>query len=194
MKGIAALVVLCAFRTPAQQASVTHNVNLREAAHRRASIIETIPAGQHVEITGASRGSFYRVKAADGNEGWAWQKNISAGIPIEHTEAFKAAVRPRINDSDRAHTLVNEASGAKAKTCGQVSGWDACHQRFDAGCTDSTPNYDAYLDYLKNEIPDPATVLSSALRTLSSLDDFLEFDQQSQDVSLGKKPQTQFGA
>jgi hypothetical protein len=195
MKSVTVVALLFSTSAFAQQATVKHNVNLRQAAHLRAHIIETIPEGQNVELMGPPRGSFYRVKSSDGQEGWAWQKNISVGKPNAGMEATMAFMEPRADTSDRAHGLVSNATGAQAMSCGgTVSGWDECHKQFDTGCTSAAhPNYDAYLNYLKNELPDPASVASASVRTIDSLDGFLEFDQQSQDMQLGKQPQVQFG-
>lgn len=58
---------------------------------------------------------------------------------------------------DRAHQLAQQASQQHAARCpsGNVT-LQQCHDQFPDGCSAAAhPNYDAYLDFLKDQDPDP---------------------------------------
>jgi len=58
--------------------------------------------------------------------------------------------------TDRAHDLAKSASKVEAETCEDVSNAQDCHDNYPTGCTTSeNPNYDAYLNFLKNQTPAP---------------------------------------
>lgn len=60
---------------------------------------------------------------------------------------------------DRAHQLAQQASKQKAATCPKPNNLtlQQCHDQFPAGCSAaSPPSYDAYLDFLKDQDPDPS--------------------------------------
>lgn len=59
--------------------------------------------------------------------------------------------------ADRAHDLAAVAAQQKAVTgCKPASlNTQTCHSKFLTGCTDSKRIYDAYLNFLKNQIPAP---------------------------------------
>jgi hypothetical protein len=53
--------------------------------------------------------------------------------------------------------LVAKAGKVAPESCAQVEDFRECHTGFAAGCSDSDhPNYDAYLNLVKNQSPDPA--------------------------------------
>jgi len=53
--------------------------------------------------------------------------------------------------------LVAKAGKAQPESCAQVDDSQQCHTNYAAGCSDSDrPNYDAYLNLVKNQLPDPA--------------------------------------
>jgi hypothetical protein len=59
---------------------------------------------------------------------------------------------------DRAHQLAQQASQQHAARCpnGNVT-LQQCHDQFPDGCSAAAhPNYDAYLDFLKDQDPDPS--------------------------------------
>src|SRR5437016_12170064 len=60
--------------------------------------------------------------------------------------------------ADRAHDLAKVASKQKAVTgCNPASlTTQTCHAQFPTGCTDSADRYDAYLNFLKNQVPGAA--------------------------------------
>ncbi len=61
--------------------------------------------------------------------------------------------------ADRAHDLAKVASKQKAVTgCNPASlTTQTCHGQFPTGCTDSAHKYDAYLNFLKNQVPGAAS-------------------------------------
>lgn len=65
---------------------------------------------------------------------------------------------PACGFADRAHDLAKLAAKQKpVNGCNPASlNTQTCHSKFPAGCTDSQNRYDAYLDFLKNQTPDPA--------------------------------------
>lgn len=59
---------------------------------------------------------------------------------------------------DRAHQLASQAGKQKAAKCPQPNNLtlQQCHNQFPDGCSAAArPNYDAYLDFLKDQDPDP---------------------------------------
>jgi len=66
--------------------------------------------------------------------------------------------------ADRAHDLAKLAAKQKAVTgCNPASlNTQTCHTQFPTGCTDSAHRYDAYLNFLKDQVPGP-TLASTAL-------------------------------
>lgn len=67
------------------------------------------------------------------------------------------AVPPYLLSQDRAHDLASKAASQHPVSCPK-SGMtlQACHDKFPDGCSASAkPNYDAYLDFLKDQDPGP---------------------------------------
>ncbi len=66
--------------------------------------------------------------------------------------------------ADRAHDLAKLAAKQRAVTgCNPGSlNTQSCHAQFPTGCTESAHLYDAYLNFLKNQVPGP-TLPSTAL-------------------------------
>src|SRR5205823_3552334 len=59
--------------------------------------------------------------------------------------------------ADRAHDLAKEASKQHVATCNDVTTLDACHPGYATGCSASQrPRYDAYLNFLKDQDPEPS--------------------------------------
>lgn len=69
----------------------------------------------------------------------------------------------RLNDPKSASRTASEIDSLQPETCSDnLETVDDCHDNYKAGCTHSAnPRYDAYLDYLKNSMPDPASPPSS---------------------------------
>ena len=67
--------------------------------------------------------------------------------------------------ADRAHDLAKVASKQKAVTgCNPASlTTQTCHAQFPTGCTDSAHKYDAYLNFLKNQVPGAALASTAFL-------------------------------
>ena len=66
--------------------------------------------------------------------------------------------------ADRAHDLAKLAAKQRPVTgCSPASlTTKTCHTQFPTGCTESAHKYDAYLNFLKNQVPGP-TLASTAL-------------------------------
>ncbi len=63
--------------------------------------------------------------------------------------------------ADRAHDLAAQAGAAQRRTCENVTTLAACHPSHPTGCSHSaSPQYDAYLNFLKNQVPAPDTGIS----------------------------------
>lgn len=67
----------------AQEATVVRNVNLRADPSTANPPIKLLHSGTPLTLLDPSQqDGFYRVKTADGQEGWVWSKNISvSGVP-----------------------------------------------------------------------------------------------------------------
>lgn len=79
---------------------------------------------------------------------------------------------------DRAHQLASQAGQQKATKCPQPNSLtlQQCHDQFPDGCSAAAhPNYDAYLDFLKDQDPDPG---------LASTKDLVAADFQSLEAKL----------
>lgn len=78
--------------------------------------------------------------------------------------------------ADRAHDLADQAKSQRAASCDPSSlDTASCHNQFPTGCTDATkPNYDAYLNFLKNQTPGADIAPSVQLGG----DDFLQLESQ----------------
>jgi hypothetical protein len=92
--GCICLVFMFAFDVLAQQVTVTRPVNLRPSPATTDPRIELLQPGSHLTLVDSTpQNSFYRVKAADGKEGWVWSKNVT---PI----AALAAIIPQSTECD----------------------------------------------------------------------------------------------
>lgn len=79
--------------------------------------------------------------------------------PVASTLTFLALVLTATPlHGDRAHALAKKAAKAERATCEGVDSVKTCHRDYPTGCTASqTPRYDAYLNYLKNQLPNPTS-------------------------------------
>lgn len=69
---------------------------------------------------------------------------------------------------DRAHDLARQANKLETQTCEDVQTVDDCHNDYPAGCSDSENlRYDAYLNFLKDQMPDQGLPVT---KTLSEAD------------------------
>lgn len=79
---------------------------------------------------------------------------------------------------DRAHQLASQAGQQRAAKCPQPNSLtlQQCHDQLPDGCSAAAhPNYDAYLDFLKDQDPDPS---------LASTKDLVAADFQSLEAKL----------
>ena len=85
--------------------------------------------------------------------------------------------------ADRAHDLAQQASQQRVATCSGVTSLDACHPGFPTGCSGSKkPRYDAYLNFLKDQDPDP----SFAPDAILTEQDWMTKEAQLPDLGLTK--------
>jgi hypothetical protein len=81
------------------------------------------------------------------------------------------AARPA--SADRAADLAAQASSVQRQTCQNVTSLSACHPAYPTGCSASAkPQYDGYLNFLKNQMPTPNAGISRYITrtTIQSLD------------------------
>jgi SH3 domain-containing protein len=88
MKRLPFLFVLCFLFTSlamAQTAVVKHNVNLRSDASTDSDVIETLAVGTQLQMMERDKtNGYYHVTTADGQDGWAWARNIRV-LPLTPT-------------------------------------------------------------------------------------------------------------
>lgn len=77
---------------------------------------------------------------------------------------------------DRAHQLASQAGQQRSAQCPRPNNLslEQCHSQFPDGCSASTRQYDAYLDFLKDQDPDPSLPPTKALTAA----DFQQFESQ----------------
>lgn len=87
------------------------------------------------------------------------RKTAVHSTKITHATATVAALR---NPATSARTL-KQIESLRGETCeDNLETVDDCHANHKTGCTHSeNPGYDAYLNYLKNSLPDPASTPSA---------------------------------
>jgi uncharacterized protein YgiM (DUF1202 family) len=199
---VAVILLLVPSSSLAQQATLTHNTNLRSAPSTSSTIIRLLPSGELVSLTSPAQGGFLHVRTSSGQEGWAWSKNVqkavsSVNASIRKVPASKGAfllAEPRIILEDRAHTVALKAPNVETHQCEDVTDYESCHKSYAEGCTDSSkPNtYDAFLSYIKNLLPTPDSSEAESVGSLNSLANFQAFDKQSIALGIGKQKQVPF--
>jgi len=71
--------------------------------------------------------------------------------------ALATPAPPPQSFSANQKAILAKAGKVEPETCGQVESFQDCHADYAAGCSDSEhPTYDAYLNFVKNQSPDPA--------------------------------------
>lgn len=86
---------------------------------------------------------------------------------------------------DRGHQLASQAGKQKAAKCPQPNNLTSqqCHDQFPDGCSAAgKPNYDAYLDFLKDQDPDPSLASTKNLAAV----DFQSLEAQLTQLSSTK--------
>lgn len=74
------------------------------------------------------------------------------------------SVVPAFAQQDRAHQLAAQAASQVAVQCGNVSTRADCHPSHPTGCSHAQhPRYDAYLNFLKNQVPGPVLASTALL-------------------------------
>lgn len=78
---------------------------------------------------------------------------VAAGLAL----ALATPAAPPQSPSAAQKALLTKAGKVEPESCGQVDNFQDCRSNYAAGCSDSDhPNYDAYLNLVKNQLPDPA--------------------------------------
>jgi hypothetical protein len=97
-------------------------------------------------------------------------------------------------EPDRAHQLATHALSVQGNLCRNVRTSDTCHNRFATGCTVNNSNdpntYDAYLNFLKNQTPDPG--LADGTMVFTKVSDFTDLDDKTRALGLGGGHQAAF--
>ena len=79
---------------------------------------------------------------------------MTRSMPILPVLFVAAASLMPMQAQDRAHELAAQAAAQHSKQCPDGLTLDKCHAEFPDGCsTAAKPNYDAYLDFLKDQDP-----------------------------------------
>ena len=116
--GCVVLVFMFASGVVAQEATVTHSVNLRPSPATENQRIELLQPGTTLTLLDpTAQNGFYHVKVADGQEGWVWSKNVTIVTAL-------AAVIPTSTECDDSlwqHVYKPERLIVKQK-CVAVSG------------------------------------------------------------------------
>jgi len=74
-----------------------------------------------------------------------------------------------------AQNLSSQAHKVQVETCEDVSNFEDCHDNYPTGCSNSqNPNYDAYLNFVKNQLPTGSPDSDSVLEA----GDFSEFEDK----------------
>ncbi len=82
-------VVLMATSAAAQHAVVTRNVNLRAGPASTKTVKETLhPPDELTILDSMQSNGYYEVRAADGQHGWVWARNVQITEIIAGTEVF----------------------------------------------------------------------------------------------------------
>ena len=123
--------------------------------------LDSSPAAlQSLKSAGASQSvldAVSRKAAKKTTSGAAPAAKKRAVHPAKVTHA--ASTVKRLKDPNSASRTASEINSLQPETCAaNLQTVDDCHDNYKAGCTHSErPNYDAYLDYLKNSMQDPAS-------------------------------------
>jgi hypothetical protein len=96
---------------------------------------------------------------------------VRHGLPLLIRLVILLAATPAL--ADRAADLAAQASSVQRETCQNVTGLTDCHPAYPTGCSlSANPQYDAYLNFLKNQTPASGTSISRYITrtTIQSLD------------------------
>ena len=93
-------LLACPSFVAAQQATVKRNVNLRSDPSTNNAPVELLQAGTTlVLLDSATNGGYLHVKAADGQEGWVWSKNVSERSGTTTPTTPLSGASPQCDDS-----------------------------------------------------------------------------------------------
>jgi len=141
----------------------------------RSATIKADPAGdaqvrEHVGegvtlilVEGQQTNGYYHVQAPTvGGDGWIYRTLVRRykGQP----DGGPSPPPSGTSGDTTTQELLKAAATIKAETCVDGLTMDECHQQYPGGCTKSdTPRYDAYLNFLKNRMPDPTSIPRRAI-------------------------------
>lgn len=170
--GICGLVVL-AQQAPNQVTNADINKMLRAGVDQRTvrwviensdgKTLDGSPAAiQALKAAGASQSTLNAVaakaKAGPATIASTPAKKTTQPKTVKHSTSVIAALR----NPTTAARAENQIASLQGETCEDtLQTVDDCHANHKTGCTHSTnPRYDAYLNYLKNLLPDPNSTAS----------------------------------
>src|SRR5205823_1117725 len=99
------------------------------------------------------------------------------------------AVPGSLMAQDRAHQLASQAGQQKAAKCPKPNNLtlQQCHDKFPDGCSAAAnPNYDAYLDFLKDQDPDASLASTKNLEAADFASLEAKLPQLSSKLGKGK--------
>ena len=103
------ILLACPWFVAAQQVTVKRNVNLRSDPSTNNAAIELLQAGTTLNLLeSASNGGYLHVKAADGQEGWVWSKNVSIQTGAGTTPTTPQSTTPPVGASPQCDATLWE--------------------------------------------------------------------------------------
>jgi hypothetical protein len=168
---------------------------LRTMPSARSRVRKTLPQSTTLRLLAKTkRNGFYHVQVSQNVSGWVPSGSVQTVEAAGEATPMAGAVALAGGAGDRAHRLATKVSQVQTKHCSNITNFRSCHNTFAEGCTTSTQanTYDAFLSYLKNLTPSPASAESHVVHTLASLDDFTAFDQKSIQLDIGRHRQVDF--
>ena len=187
MHRIFALVVLafCGIATLAQTGSQVTNAEIIKMlkAGVDQNTVKWVIENSTTKLDGSPE-ALQKLKAAGASQAIldAVSAKSTSAHPAAAGHAPKAKHSTKIKHGASAGSLLTNPATATAfakkveslqgETCeDDLQTVDDCHASHKTGCTQSqNPRYDAYLNYLKNGLPDPASTASSSINGGSALD------------------------
>ena len=131
--------------------------------------LDASPAAlQTLKAAGASQAILDAVKAKAAKTTAAHVTTPAHSKKIKHG----AAVGALLTNPTTSATTAKDVESLQPETCeDNLQTADDCHGSHKTGCSKSeNPNYDAYLNYLKNGLPDPASTASATVNGGNPLD------------------------
>ena len=135
-----------------------------------------LAAGTVVNILGRHEKHGFVHVEYENMRGW-----VEAGVLERVVADIAESMYSGAKQPDRAHQLAAHATAEEGAVCGKRKlSSKSCHDRFPTGCTINKSNnpdtYDAYLNFLKNQTPNPNS--SGGMKLFTRLADFTSLDDK----------------